>query len=443
MSTNIHDDQTRLTDLDQLVDYIAAGGKPREKWVVGTEHEKIGWWPKRGAYPDYFDPAGIGPLLEAMARDGGWEVTREAGAIIALARDGATVTLEPGGQLELSGAPLRTLAETEGELDAHFAEIQKYSAPLGIEWSGLGLAPIGPPTAMPKMPKQRYDRLCAHLMTHGKMGLHMMRQTCTVQANLDFADETDAFRKLRLALYVQPFVLAAFANSPVVEGRLVPEKTFRGRIWEDTDPDRWRFPPSFLAPGGRFIDYVNWAVDVPMPFLRREGQYLDCGGLTFRTFMAQGFGDYYARLGDFAVHLSALFPDVRLKQYLEVRAADMGDRDHVLALPAFTTGLLYDEAALNAGLALFDAVTYDDWWTLRHAVPTEGLDARLRGRPLSAWGVELLKLARAGLNRREPGATHLLDVLDRDVPEGRSPADRLREIYTGDPAALLAATRIA
>lgn len=442
MSSLLADDSTPLVDPAQAVAYMASGGKPRDRWVIGTEHEKIGWWPDRGAYPTWDDPRGISALLEALAAHAGWAPTREGGDIIALARGKATITLEPGGQLELSGAPLRTLAETAAELDAHFEEVAAYSAPLGITWSGIGLAPAGGPDAMPRMPKARYDIMRRYLPTRGALAARMMHQTCTVQANYDFADEADAFRKLRLSLYAQPLVMAAWANSPIVEGRPVVERTFRGRIWEATDDDRYRYPARFLEPDCGFRDYVEWAFDVPMFFIRRDGKSLDCAGLRFRDFVAEGWEGHRANLGDFIVHLSTLFPDARLKTHLEVRGADMGDRAHTLALPAFHAGLLYDDAALEAGLKLFDGVSHAALMACRRAVPIAGLAAELGDRPLTWWAAALTDIARDGLSRWEPEAVPLLDPVAADIAAGTCPADRLRAIFTGDVGRLLAATRI-
>ncbi len=442
MSSLLADDSTPLTDPAQAVAYMASGGKPRERWVIGTEHEKIGWWPDRGRHPDWADPRGIRALLETLAAEAGWAATREGDDIIALARGKATITLEPGGQLELSGAPLARLAETAAELDAHFEEITKYSAPLGIIWSGLGLAPTVGPDAMPRMPKARYGIMRRYLPTRGALAARMMHQTCTVQANYDFADEADAFRKLRLSLYVQPFVMAAWANSPVVEGRPVVERTFRGRIWEATDDDRYRYPARFLDVDCGFADYVAWAWQVPMFFIRREGRSVDCAGLVFGEFVKNGFEGYRANLGDFIVHLSTLFPDARLKTHLEVRGADMGDRAHVLALPALHAGLLYDDAALEAGLKLFEGVDHAALMACRRAVPIAGLAAELAGRPLAEWGREIVQIARDGLSRWEPEAVPLLDPIVADVDAGTCPADRVRGIFDGDVGALLAATRV-
>jgi glutamate--cysteine ligase len=442
MSSATHVDDRPLEAVEQCIDYMLSGAKPPERWVIGTEHEKVGYWPARRAYPTYEGPDGIGALLEGLAVSGGWGVTREGDAIVALARDGATITLEPGGQLELSGAPLRRLADTAIELDAHLAEVRVASEPLGIEWSGLGLAPQGTPAEMPHMPKARYGIMRRYLPTRGGHALHMMHQTCTVQANFDFADEADAMRKLRLSLWLSPFVLGAFADSTIVNGAVAPERSFRGRIWLDTDNDRFVFPDRLLEPDATLRDYVEWALDVPMFFLYREGRYLDYTGASFRDFMREGRDGHHATVGDFGLHLSTLFPDARLKTHLEVRAADMGSRAHVLALPAMHVGLLYDAEALDSALTLFDGLTPAQWWAARRAVPIEGLHTRLGDASLAELGQDILRLAHAGLERWEPGAESMLAVLENAVRHGRSPADVVRERFDGDVAALLHATRI-
>lgn len=447
MSSQTPTDATRVESIDQLTDYMLGGAKPRERWVVGTEHEKVGWL-NEGGYPAYEGTRSIGRLLETLAAEAGWSATREDDAIVALARDRATITLEPGGQLELSGAPLATLAEMRAELETHLAEIRAFSEPLGIGWSGLGFAPVGTAEQMPHMPKARYGVMRRYLPTRGKLALQMMHQTATVQANYDFADEADACRKLRASLLVQPVVTALFASSPVVDGRATGERSHRAAVWLDTDDDRFVFPRAFLEPGLTLRDYVDWALDVPMFFVHREA-YIDNAGMTFRRFLEDGLRDCdgaaacHANVGDFALHLSTLFPDARLKQHLEVRGADMGDAAHVLALPTLHLGLLYDDAALEGLLALLGHLDYDSWWALRREVPTAALDARIAGVPLREVAGEVLALARAGLDRVEPGAADMLAPLEETVATGLTPADRLLAGWDGDPAALLRATRIA
>ncbi len=441
MSSQTPTDHTEITSLDQLTSWMEAGAKPAERWVVGTEHEKIGWWPD-GRYPTYEGDNGIGALFERLAAEAGWVATREGSDIIALARGRATLTLEPGGQLELSGAPLRTLAETAAELDAHFAEIRAYSEPLGLSWSNLGVAPRGAPADMPKMPKARYGVMRRYLATRGDLALHMMHLSSTVQANFDFADGRDAMRKLRASLMLQPLVYALFANSTVMGGELLPQRSMRAEIWLRTDPDRCRFPDRFLERGASLEDYVNWALDVPMFFVHRDDLYIDCAGLPFRQFLDEGLRVWRPTVGDFALHLSTLFPDARLKQHLEVRAGDMGDRAHILALPALHVGLLYDSAAFSDLLALFDGTTPAEWWAAREAVAVEGLGTRMGNRTLHELGHEVLALATAGLDRWEPDAAPMLDPLRQTLETGETQADRIRATWDGDALALLRATRV-
>ena len=435
-------DASPLTDLAQCKAYMLERVKPPEEWVIGTEHEKIGWWPEKGTYPTFEGPHGIGALLEDMAATGEWEVVREGADIIALGRDRATITLEPGGQLELSGAPLRTLDEAADELDAHLADVRRFSARHGIEWSSLGIAPAKTPPEMPRMPKARYGIMRRYLPTQGRYALHMMHQTCTVQANYDFSDEVDAMRKLRASLHLQPFVTAAFANSRVVNGVRGEAPSFRGIVWEETDPARTLFPEALLREGARLDDYVEWSTGIPLFFIHRDGGYIDCAGLPFETFLREGFQGHAATMGDFALHLSTLFPDARIKQHFEVRGADMGDRDYLMALPAFHAGVLYDAQALDETLALFDGVGLEAHRGLRAAACRQGLKARLRGVSLAELGAELLRIAHAGLERWQPGSARYLRVLEEAVPAGRCPADALDD-WDGDVAALLARNRIA
>ena len=439
MSSQTPTDETLVEHDDQLVGYMLEGAKPRERWVIGTEHEKLGWREGHG-YPEYEGAHGIGALLEQLAAESGWTAVREGDAIIALTRDKASITLEPGGQLELSGAPLATLEETRAETVAHLREIRAVSAPHGIIWSGLGIAPVGTPADMPRMPKARYEVMRRYLPTRGELAMHMMHQTCTVQANLDFADETDAMRKLRASLLVQPIVTALFANSAVVDGVEVAQRSFRSEVWLHTDDDRYVFPRTVFEAGAGLHDYVEWALDVPMFFIHRGGTYIDCAGLTFRRFLEDGHAGLRATVGDFELHLSTLFPEARLKKHLEVRGADMGDGAHVLALPALHVGLLYDDEALAGTLALLGDLDYDDWWRLRRAVPTRALDARVGRAPLREVAGEVLRLARAGLGRVEPWATNLLAPLEQTVETGVVPAERLLQGWNGDPTTLFAAS---
>lgn len=442
MSLQIPHDDTPISDVQQLIDYMALGGKPRERWVVGTEHEKLGFWPDLEDYPSYEGPRGIGVLFEGFAARG-WTPVYEGAQIVGLAKEGATITLEPGGQLELSGAPLKTLAETAAEFDAHIAELTELSAPFNMIWSGLGMAPFKSALSMPRMPKARYGIMRRYLVNQGALAMRMMHQTCTVQANYDFADGADAMRKLRAALYLQPLVMAGFANSTVADGRLLETRSYRGRIWEQTDVNRYIFPRRFLEPGATLADYVAWAISVPMFFIVRDGDYIDCAGVSFRVFMKRGIGAHHATLGDFALHLSTLFPDARLKHYLEVRGADMGPRDYVLALPALHKGIFYDEAALKAVICRFELLNYEAWWRLRRAVPRTGLETVLPGgETVQEALLAVFDLAEAGLARVDPTGLPLLKPVRAAVEAGQTPADLLRAGYEG-PLRLFEQSRVA
>ncbi len=440
MSAHTPIDDTPITSLEQLRDYMLLGAKPEERWVIGTEHEKLGWMPSEARNPPYGGPQGIGRLLSAFEEEG-WVATKEGAAIIALTKGKASITLEPGGQLELSGAPLRTLEEMARETDEHLADVRRLSAPLGLTWHGLGSSPTSP-DACPKMPKARYEVMRRYLPTRGALAMHMMHATCTVQCNLDFSDEADAMRKLRVGLYMQPAVMAAFANSFTLDHKLREGSCARSQIWLNTDPSRYLYPSSFLAANTPLLAYVEWAVSVPMFFIAREGKYIDCAGLPFERFMREGFKGHTATVGDFALHLSTLFPDTRLKQHLEVRGADMSDAAYIKALSALHVGVLYDELALEGAIGMFEEVTAEQLWAARAAVDAEGLRADLAGRPLLAWARDLVSLARAGLTRREPASVGLLEPLEENLRAGRCPADLNRPLWGAGVEALMAGTRI-
>jgi glutamate--cysteine ligase len=443
MSSRTFDDDTTISDVAQLSEWMRAGSKPRDRWVIGTEHEKQGWWADRAERPTYGGDRGIGALLTALETEAGWVATREGEDIIALGRDRATITLEPGGQLELSGAPLPTLAEMSAELDAHLSEIRAFSERFGITWSGLGYAPSGTPESGPWMPKARYGIMRRYLPTRGTRALEMMAMTATVQANYDFGDEDDAFRKLRVGVGMTPAVIALFANSPIVKGALAPERSARAAVWSDVDPDRCVLPLELTEPGAGFADYVRWALDVPMFFIHRDGGYIDCAGLPFRRFLEAGHEGHHATMGDWELHLSTLFPDVRIKQHLEVRGADMGSANYIRALPALHVGVFYDDEALAAADALFTDIGGERVAAARAAAPAGGFDAQY-GDAATVREVsgELLRLARAGLERLEPGAVGMLDILDETLTRGLAQADRVRANWDGDVGALMARTQI-
>ena len=394
-------DATPITSARQLADHIAAGCKPRERFAIGTEHEKFGFR-RTDLTPPPYAPDGIGALLERMGHDG-WAPIRDGDNLIGLSRGAASVSLEPAGQLELSGAPLATLHQTRDELNAHLDAVRAAAAPLGLGFAPLGFHPTASRAQMPWMPKGRYAIMRRYMPRVGALGLDMMTRTCTVQVNLDYASEADMARKLRVALALQPVATALFANSPFTEGRPNGYLSFRAQVWTDTDPDRTGMPAAFFAPDFGFERYVEWLLDVPMYFVHRDGRYVDMAGAPFRQFMAGAFADGpagHATVGDFADHMTTAFTDVRVKRFLEMRGADAGTPAMMLAQSALWVGLLYDEAALAAADALVRAAPWQAYAALRPAVPRLGLRTPWQGGTLRTLARAMVEIAHDGLRAR-------------------------------------------
>ncbi|HXA26373.1 MAG TPA: glutamate--cysteine ligase [Acetobacteraceae bacterium] len=400
-------DATQITSVKQLADYIAAGCKPPEQFRIGTEHEKFGYRHADLAAPPYEpadgQPASIHDLLGALTRFGGTPIT-DRGNIIGLKQGDAAISLEPAGQLELSGAPLETLHETMAEFEAHFDEVRSVSRGMQVGWAPLGFHPIATREEMPRMPKGRYDIMRRYMPKVGKLGLDMMTRTCTVQVNLDYASEQDMVRKLRVSLLLQPLATALFANSPFTEGRPNGFLSYRAHVWTDTDNQRSGIPAVMFEPGFGFERYAQWLVDeVPMYFVYRNSEYIDVAGASFRDYMAgrlHNVAGAVATVGDFADHITTVFTDVRIKRFLEMRGADAGRLDMMVAQSAFWVGLLYDEAALSAAEALLRGAGWEDAVTLRAAVPREGLDSAWRGGTLRDLAPDTIAIARDGLRAR-------------------------------------------
>jgi glutamate--cysteine ligase len=400
-------DTTPITSVRQLADHIASGCKPPEAFRIGTEHEKFGFRRSDLAPPPY-EPAagtraGIRPLLEAMAARGGVPILDQDNPI-GLKCDGAAISLEPAGQLELSGAPLESLHATAAEMAQHFADVRAGAEALGMGFAPLGFHPTATRAAMPWMPKGRYAIMRRYMPEVGSLGLDMMTRTCTVQVNLDFASEADMRAKLRVGLLLQPLATALFANSPFTEGRPNGFLSYRAQVWTDTDNARAGIPRVMLEPGFGFERYAEWMVDeVPMYFVYRDGRYLDVAGASFRAFMdgrLPALAGEVATVGDFADHLTTVFTDVRLKRFLEMRGADAGAPHMMLAQSAFWVGLLYDPAALAAAGALLRDVTWEDAVALRAAVPRQGLEAPWRAGTLRDLAGAALEIAADGLRAR-------------------------------------------
>ena len=424
-------DATPITSLRQLAEFIAAGCKPPETWRIGTEHEKFGFRQSDLAPPPY-EPDGIRDLLEALAAQAGWRRISDNGRIIGLSQDGASISLEPGGQFELSGAPLADLHATEAELAAHFAALRAVAAPRGLGFAPLGFHPLARREDMPWMPKSRYAIMRRYMPTRGSLGLDMMLRTCTVQVNLDYGSEADMVRKFRVGLLLQPVATALFANSPFTEGRPNGLLSARARVWTDTDPDRTGIPAVAFEDGFGFERYVDWLLDVPMYFVLRDGQYVDLAGQSFRRHLegrleappgSPPLGP--ATLGDFADHMTTVFTDVRLKRFLEMRGADAGSPAMMLAQSALWVGLLYDPAALEAAWALVRRRPWQDYAALRPLVPRLGLETPWQGGRLRDLAREVVAIAEQGLSARAR-----LDAAGRDERRHLAP---LAAIVAGAP----------
>jgi glutamate--cysteine ligase len=435
-------DATAISSRDELVAWIAAGEKPASAWRVGTEHEKVPFY-RTGHLPVPYDgERGIRALLDGLAGLNGWAPILDGGNIIGLADEagGGAISLEPGGQFELSGAPVRDIHATADELARHLAEVKQIAEPLGIGFLTLGMSPKWTRTETPVMPKRRYRIMAGYMPKVGSLGLDMMFRTATVQANLDFGSEADMVRKLRVSLALQPVATALFANSPFTDGRPNGFVSMRSEIWRDTDGDRTGMLAFAFEDGMGYERYVDYALDVPMYFVKRGDTYHDVSGASFRDLL-QGrlpqLPGERATSSDWANHLSTIFPEVRLKTFLEMRGADNGSPEMIAALSAFWVGLLYDTDALGAAWDLVRPWSAEQRQELRDAVPRLGLRATIAGRSLREVAGEVVAIARAGLARRAVlgsdgrDETRYLDPLLAITQSGQSEADKLLARYAG------------
>jgi glutamate--cysteine ligase len=427
-----------ITDKRQLVEHHEAGNKPPSAWRVGTEHEKFVFHRNTLRRVAYEGPDGIGALLQGMTRFG-WKPVVEKGNVIALSNDArCSITLEPGGQFELSGAPLETVHQTCEEVHEHLRQVREVCDELGLGMIGLGFDPVSRRDEVPWMPKGRYRIMRDYMPKKGRLGLDMMLRTCTVQANLDYRSEADMVKKFRVSLALQPVAVALFATSPFVEGRPSGHQSYRSLVWTDTDPDRCGTLPFVFERGFGFERYVDYMLDVPMYFVYRHGTYIDASGQSFRDFMAGKLPALPGELpliGDWADHLTTAFPEVRLKTYIEMRGADGGPWRRLCALPALWVGLLYDDTALDAACELVADWTDEEREAMRRDVPLLGLDTPHRSRTFRDIALEMLEIAREGLHRRArrdacgEDETHYLDTLFSIAGSGRTPAQELIEDY--------------
>ncbi len=420
-----------IASKDDLFGIFRESEKPRSAFRIGAEAEKCGV-KEDGGHPLHYG-ADILPVLEELARKHGWtrESETDGGPVIALTRHGASITLEPGSQFELSGAPLPNIHEVAAELDAHLAELRGITDGRGVAWLGLGFHPFATRADLTFVPKTRYGLMRSYLPTRGSHALDMMLRTCTVQANFDYESEVDALRKLRVGLKLSPVTTAMLANSPWVEGKAYGGLTYRGRVWLDVDPDRAGLLPAMWGEGAGYEQYIDWALDVPMFLIKRGNRFLANTGQTFRSFWKDGFEGERANLGDWQLHLNTLFPEVRLKKTLEIRGADMQSEGTCPALAALWTGIYYDDQALSEADALTRDFTHDELVLLRGTLHKDGLRAPFRGKPLAELAQRIVEIAEGGLRRRRVldsagrDETVFLSDLKRLVAQSKTPADVL------------------
>jgi glutamate--cysteine ligase len=424
----------------QLIAYLAEGCKPSEAWRIGTEHEKFPFLTDTLGPVPYDGRRSIRALLEGLRDRFGWKGVYEGDRIVALADPQGLggVSLEPGGQFELSGAPLKSVHDTCEEVHEHLHQVREVGDGLGIGFLGLGASPLWTRAETPVMPKSRYGIMAPYMDKVGTLGRDMMFRTCTVQVNMDFGSEADMVKKMRVSLALQPMATALFANSPFLEGKPNGFLSFRSEVWRNTDNARAGMLPFVFADGFGFERYVDYALDVPMYFVIRNGRFIDVAGESFRAFLAGKLPQLKGEkpvLKDWSDHLTTIFPEVRLKRYLEMRGCDSGPWRRLCALPALFAGLLYDERALDAAWELVKDWTAGERQDLRDAVPRQGLGATIRGRTVQAIALDVLALSRAGLEARGlqgcKGKTEaaFLDVLDEIAASGVTPAEHLLTLY--------------
>jgi glutamate--cysteine ligase len=438
-------DQVDLTPIerrDELVAWIAEGVKPKSRFRIGTEHEKFVFTLEDHRPVPYEGRRSIRALLEGMQHLLGWQPIMEGPNIIGLfdVTGGGAISLEPGGQFELSGAQVETVHQTSSELMAHLAQVHEVARPLHIGFLGMGMTPDWTRADIPKMPKGRYKIMTAYMPKVGTLGLDMMYRTCTVQTNLDFSSEADMVKKLRVSLSLQPIATALFANSPFTDGKPNGFLSFRSEIWRDTDNARAGMLAWAFEPGMSFERWVDYALDVPMYFVKRGDEYIDASGQSFRDLLAgklPAAPGERATTSDWANHISTIFPEVRLKRYLEMRGADSGPLPNLLALPAFWVGLLYDETCLDAAWDLVKDWSAEDRQNLRDQVPKHGLAAKVHNRTVFELATEALRLARSGLARRKHldaggrDETRYLEVLEDRLARGTTAAEELLAKFHG------------
>jgi glutamate--cysteine ligase len=436
-------DQTPLSSVSELSAYLAKGPRPKDQFRIGTEHEKFAFFRADNSPVPYFGDASISALLKGMQEKLGWEPIMDGENIIGLGEQSGmgAISIEPGGQFELSGAPLETIHETCRESNRHLAVLKEIAEPMGIRFLGMGGSPKWTFAETPRMPKSRYEIMTRYMPKVGAQGLDMMYRTCTIQVNLDFSSEEDMAAKMRVSMKLQSIATALFASSPFTEGKPNGLLSWRGDIWRDTDNQRSGVLPFVFNSDFGFEDYAKWALDVPMYFVVRDGKYHDCTHVTFRQFMNGALKgeikDWEPTIGDWTNHLSTLFPDVRLKRFLEMRGADGGPWRRICALPAFWVGLLYDDTALADAEALTKDWTFEDVVAMRNAVPAKGLKAEIRGKGVLDVARDAVAISKAGLKARNrlngegQDESIFLQPLDEVLAKKTTMAEDMLALYHG------------
>jgi len=432
-----------IENKNDLIEALSKGNKPKSQWRIGTEHEKFVYFLKDNSQVPYEGKNGIKALLEATEKRAGWLPLLDNGNVIGLKdpNNGGAISLEPGGQFELSGAPLETVHQTCAETSDHLLLLNEIAEPMGIGFLGLGVSPTWKLDEISAMPKARYSIMAPYMEKVGTLGTSMMFRSCTVQVNLDFMSEADMVKKLRVSLALQPIATALFANSPFLEGRSNGYSSFRSHIWQNTDADRTGMLPFAFAEGMGFERYVDYALDVPMYFVLRDGKYINCAGESFREFIKGNLPQLPGEkplISDWEDHISTIFPEVRLKQFLEMRGADCGSWADICALPALWVGLLYDQGSLDAAWDLVKDWSEEERQYLRNEVPKTAIHAQFRNGTVNDIARQVLKISDAGLKARARAGwetadeSEFLAPLNRIVETKTTSADRLLKLYEGE-----------
>lgn len=432
-------DERPIETRDELLNWFESGNKPKEDWRIGTEHEKIAFYTKDNSPVPYEGERGIEGILKGMQTVLGWEAIEDEGRIIGLAGpegEGA-ISIEPGGQFELSGAPLKAIHETCGESNKHLTAVKQVARELGIGFLGTGSSPLWTIEETPQMPKSRYGIMRKYMQKVGTRGLDMMYRTNTIQVNLDFSSEADMREKMQTSMKLQPLASAIFANSPFTDGKPNGELSWRSGVWKDVDNQRAGFHPFMLEENFGFEQYLDWVLSLPMYFIIRDGAYIDMTHITFKDFMANGYHGHFATKGDWTNHVGTAFPDVRLKKFLEMRGADGGLWRNICALPAFWVGLLYDEDAQGRATEYVSGWDAEMVSQLRSEVPEKALSAEIDGKKLIDVARDILQISKDGLEARGQMNKQGLDErlflvpLEEIVAFGKTPAEQMLWRYNG------------